>query len=219
MSTVHRLRLAFSKLGDVRFISHLDLCTAFNRALRRAELPLAYTEGYSPRPRIAFGPPLPLFVEGERELVDVELAEEIPADRVVERMNGVLLPGVRITGGRYVELHGPSIMAAIRRASYRVTRREGTWDMPPERITELLARETIPVEKESKGARKVVDIRPGLLALTPSDGALDVVLEASPTRTVNVLDLLSQLEPGARSSGAARFRVVRTGLELAGPDE
>jgi radical SAM-linked protein len=207
---VHRLRVEFCKLGDNRFISHLDLCTTLNRALRRADLPVAYTEGFSPRPRTAFGPPLPLFVEGERELADFELAQPVEPADVVARMNAVLPEGIRLASGVWVPPRTPSITAAIREASYRVTAREGSWEPDAAGVAALLARDSIVIQKESKGAKREVDIRPAILSLS-AGGGLTAQLAASPSLTLNVFDLLRALDPPL---DPGRLRVVRTGFVL-----
>ena len=211
-AVLHRLRVVYRKVGDTRFISHLDLTNAFNRALRRAEIPVAYTEGFSPRPRSAFGPPLPLFVEGERELADAELAEPFDVADFIARMNGVLPEGIAILEGGYVSMKASSITASIRQAGYRVEPREGDWDVTAERIAELLARPEIVITKESKGQKKTVDIRPAIVALTLEGHAVVAQVEASPQRTLNVFDLMGALVPGFTAAESARFRVVRTGF-------
>lgn len=211
---LHRLRVVYEKLHDTRFISHLDLTNTINRALRRAQLPVAYTEGFSPRPRTAFGPPLPLFVEGARELSDIELIEEVPVGEVLERMNAVLPAGIRLLDGRYVAARAASITAAISQASYRVEPREGALDVTSDHLTAFLAREAITITKESKGQKKTVDIRPAIVALALSDGGLDAVVEASPQRSLNIFDLMGALVPGTTAAESARLRVVRTGFVL-----
>jgi radical SAM-linked protein len=211
---LHRLRVVFEKLGDTRFISHLDLTNTMNRALRRALLPVAYTEGFSPRPRTAFGPPLPLFVEGARELSDFELTESVPVDEVIRRMNEVLPTGIRLLEGGYIPNKTSSITAAIRRASYRVESREGALDLAPDHLTAFLARESITITKESKGQKKTVDVRPAIVSLAVRDGGLDAVVEASPQRSLNIFDLLNALIPGTVAAESSRFRVVRTAFTL-----
>lgn len=211
---LHRLRVVYEKLDDTRFISHLDLTNTVNRALRRAQLPVAYTEGFSPRPRTAFGPPLPLFVEGARELSDIELTEELPVGEVLARMNAVLPAGIRLVEGRYIAARAASITAAIRHASYRVEPREGALALTADDLTAFLAREAITITKESKGQKKTVDIRPAIVSLSVRDGGLDAVVEASPQRSLNVFDLMGALVPGTTAAESARLRVLRTGFEL-----
>ena len=209
---IHRLRVAYSKVDDTRFISHLDVCNTMNRALRRAGLPVAYTEGFSPRPRTAFGPPLPLFVEGERELADIELSERVEPAELIARMNAVLPHGIQLSAAHYVPLKCPSITASIQQATYSVSPREGALPLTPERVTALLAETAVTIEKTSKGTKKQVDIRPAIAQLKVEDGTLSALLAASPSRSLNIFDLLAALVPGFTVTETSGLRVVRTGF-------
>lgn len=224
-AVLHRLRVVYERVHDTRFISHLDMTNTMNRALRRSEQPVAFTEGFSPRPRTAFGPPLPLFVEGEGELADFELLERVDPALVVEQMNGVLPFGIKILKAGYVSMKAPSITAAILRAFYRVEVKEGEWSVTPEKVADLLARTEFTITKDAKSGpaknnrggeppKKVVDIRPAIVSLTVDGTVLRAEVEASPIRTLNVFDLMGALEPGFTAAGSARFRVVREGFVL-----
>jgi len=98
--TTYRLR--FAKLGRAAFLGHLDLVRLLARSLRRAHLPLAVTRGFSPKPRLVFGPALPLGVPSLGELVDVDLECALPADEVRERLASVCPPGIELLGGEVV---------------------------------------------------------------------------------------------------------------------
>jgi radical SAM-linked protein len=220
---VHRLRITYGKTDDCRFISHLDLGACLHRALKRADLPLAYTEGFSPRPRTSFGPPLPLFVEGDQEMADIELTAAIPAEDVVPVLNGFLPVGIRLRSATYVANQTPSITAMVRRARYRVSKRDGgMWtELTPERVANFLQPTSIVIEKESKGTKKQIDIRSGILSLAVVDGALEVELESGPSRSINIFDLLGALEPGLTAAQSAGYRVMRLGFsfeEILRPD-
>lgn len=206
---LHRLRVVYERIHDTRFISHLDLTNTFNRALRRTDAPVAFTEGFSPRPRTAFGPPLPLFVEGEHELADIELLEQVDPAKLIADLNAVLPAGIRMLEAFYVPMKGPSITAAILQATYRVEKKEGDWGVTPEKVAELLARSEHTITKESKGQKKQVDIRPAIVSLKVDGDVLHAQLEASPQRTLNIFDLMGALEPGFTAAGSANFRVVR----------
>lgn len=215
--TLHRLRVVYERIHDTRFISHLDLTNCFNRALRRTDAPVAFTEGFSPRPRTAFGPPLPLFVEGERELADIELVERVEPATLVAQLNEVLPAGIKMLEGYYVPMKGPSITAAILQASYRVEKKEGDWSVTPAKVADLLAKTEHLITKESKGQKKTVDIRPAIVSLRLEGDVLHAQLEASPQRTLNIFDLMGALEPGFTAAGSANFRVVRADWMLQEP--
>src|SRR5690606_23094332 len=91
-----RLRVTFAKEGPLRFVAHLDMMRTWERAIRRARLPLAYTQGFSPHARIALAAPLPVGVVGRRELLDLWLGEPLPTEEVAERLAAAMPPGLRI---------------------------------------------------------------------------------------------------------------------------
>jgi radical SAM-linked protein len=84
--TAHRLRLRFAKRGDLRLVSHHDLLRCLERMLRRANIPIAHSQGFNPRPRIVFAQALGLGIEGLREVVDLELTEPLAPEEVLRRL-------------------------------------------------------------------------------------------------------------------------------------
>jgi hypothetical protein len=117
---VERLRLTFAKGRELRYIGHLDLVRLWERAFRRARLPLAYTLGYTPHPRFTFASPLALGATGGAELLDVYLRERLPAQQVVDALRGQLPPGCSVVGAAEVALDGPAVAALTRWAAYYV---------------------------------------------------------------------------------------------------
>lgn len=93
---MQEIRLRFSKEDRAKYISHLDINRVMARALRRAEIPLWFTEGYNPHPYMSFSLPLSLGVESLCESVDIRLLEDIPPGKIKDRMNAVLPRGIRI---------------------------------------------------------------------------------------------------------------------------
>ena len=90
------IRIWFSKRGRAKYISHLDLMRAMSRAVRRAGLPIWYTEGFNPHPYLSFPLPLPLGQEGLREAMDLRLLEDMPLEEIAQRFDGVLPEGIEI---------------------------------------------------------------------------------------------------------------------------
>lgn len=155
---VVRVRLTFTKLGPLRFIGHLDLARVWERAVRRARLPVAYTHGFTPRPRIAFAAPLSLGAVGLRERVDIHLAESISPEDVASALGSQLPPGCEICDASQVDLEAPSMTAVMKWASFIIT-----LSNPSE--TEIpLASET-----GTRWARRVPD--PAVIASPPRSGS------------------------------------------------
>ena len=188
-----RLRLQYAKGSEVRFIAHLDIARAFDRAIRRTRIPVAYSQGFHPHPKLSFGPPLPLGIMSEAEYVDIQLSDPYPRDIGVA-LNAVLPPGLRVRQVKPIFGKTASLNAVINRADYRVDLQEGT--SLEEAIADLMAASEVVIPRLSKGGEKEVDIRPGICDLVSSindDQSLQMSLtlgEPSSPRPVEVLEQL-----------------------------
>ena len=111
------VRIRFSKTGRAKYISHLDLNRAMIRALRRAEIPLWYTEGFNRHPYVTFAAPLSLGYEGLRECMDFRLEEDMPMEELVSRLNAVMPEGLTVLEANEARMK-PGELAAAR---YRLT--------------------------------------------------------------------------------------------------
>jgi radical SAM family uncharacterized protein/radical SAM-linked protein len=161
---VARVRVSYGKLAEARFLGAKETATLFARATRRARLPVAYSQGFHPLPRLSFGPALPLGVESEEEFFDIELSEAVPAAEVGRRL-GVELPrGFTVHRADTIDPHDPSIDASIRAFRYTV----GLDSMPVDkqacaflaaRLSEFHAAPTFPVRKHTRGGEKTVDAK------------------------------------------------------------
>jgi len=116
-----RYRITFRKTGSARFLGHLDMSAAFRRSLRRAELPLKYSEGFHPQPRIVFHDALPLGMESHEERVDIILSEQMSPNRIMERANAQLPEELSILDVKRVKSKPTSAQGA----EYRITGPEG----------------------------------------------------------------------------------------------
>jgi len=114
------LRLNFTKTGLAAFLSHLDLMRAMERALRRAAVPAAYSEGFNPRMRLSFGPALPVGTASVDEYCDVELQRPVVIAEVLETLNRQLPAGVEVKAARLLDERRRSLDAAICLASYEL---------------------------------------------------------------------------------------------------
>lgn len=115
-----RLRVCYGKRGRLRYLSHLELVRALERAARRAELPYAVTKGFNPHMKIAFGPALPVGTAGMREYMDLWLREYVPAETIVDRLGAVVTPELRPVEARYVAEGAPSLSAECTLGVYEV---------------------------------------------------------------------------------------------------
>jgi radical SAM-linked protein len=184
-----RYRVAYEKRGDGRFTSHLDLVRIFDRAIRVAKIPIAYTQGFNRHAKIAYGPPLSLGATSAAEYFDLDLAQACPWSTIAA-MNEILPEGIRILEGRPFTKSSDSLMAAIGRADYRVrltpylmeelTRGEEVHRVRAElvkSIASFTASGDWPVAKQSHGQKgKTVNARPAVVevALDPEGGPLGI---------------------------------------------
>jgi len=117
---MHRQRVTFSRGEELKYLSHLDVMRLWERALRRADLPLAYSQGFSPHAKISIAAPLPLGVTGERELMDIVLQRRLSPYVVQKKLSCQLPQGMIIVDVVQVLPDAPSLQSQVRRAEYRV---------------------------------------------------------------------------------------------------
>ena len=113
-----RVRLCFEKSGALRFIGHLELVTLFHRAVRRARLPIAFSQGFHPLPRIAFGPPLQLGIESRAEYADLYFTRALELDLLCRELNQALPDDLRVREAKILPMSAPSIQESIARFRY-----------------------------------------------------------------------------------------------------
>jgi radical SAM-linked protein len=145
----YRYRFRFSKTGRVRFLGHLDLARTLMRALRRARLPLVYSQGFNPKPRVQFGPALPLGFQSRGEYFDLETSVRLDAEVILERVNAALPEGIRAEALREIAASVPSLGEAIRAARYRVEF-EGPGDAA-DRVARFRERGPVTIVSDRKG--------------------------------------------------------------------
>ena len=153
-----RLRITFSKGGPLAYTSHLDLARAWERALRRAGIPLAYSQGFNPRPRLQLAAALPLGHTGEAELLDVRLERSVAVEGFARALSPILPDGLAISQVRQVLLKEPALPTRVVAAEYRVTV-EG-WDEPTEQVEARVARLLVATELVRERRGKQYDLRP-----------------------------------------------------------
>ena len=179
-----KLRIRFQKLGKVRFLSHRDIARCVERAVRRAKLPVAYSEGFSPRPRIAFGLALPTGAESLAEYLDVDFgANEVDAATVGPALSAGLPVGIDVTAAAPVPA-GVSLQEGVIACRWEI----GIFGDPMpngwfgEAATRLLAADELVVTRERKGQMVSDDLRPNITALSAEarpDGTPILAVELS----------------------------------------
>ena len=162
-SAKRRLRITFAKKQPVKYISHLDLVLAWERALRRAELPLAYSQGYNPRPKIQVASGLPLGTTGSAEIMDIIVSQPVNPAEALARLRAALPVGLAVHAIEEIPLKAPTLQHLLRQADYRVV--VETHLSAAEltgRIEALLAANSVIQTRQRKKQAEKIDLRPWL---------------------------------------------------------
>ena len=157
-----KARIKFRKYGVLRFIGHLDVMRFFQKLMRRADIPIAFTGGYSPHMIMSFASPLGIGLTSDGEYLDIELTAPVDSLEAVKRMNKECAEGIEVISIRHIpdekKMTGMTILAA---ADYLVSVKEGTlpenWK---EGFSDFMAQKEIRVIKQTKRSEREVDIRP-----------------------------------------------------------
>ena len=212
-----RIRARFRKGERVRHISHLDVLRYWERAIRRADLPLLYSQGFTPHPKIAFAAPLPLGFIGEREIIEVLLEERVPLDRFAAALDEQTTPDLELRDATEVALGLPALPTLLRWADYRLVLDGVAPEDATESVNAFLTTETFPwrQEREGKKAREY-DLRAGVASIAVADeagtAAVEARLSCGQELTVRPEQLVAALFPNATVD-----RYVRAGLVLEEP--
>lgn len=177
------IRFRFAKLGKVRFTSQRDVARMWERALRRAQLPVAYTEGFSPRPRLSFGLALPTGCESEAEYLDVALdegrtgAREQAVAGLPDVLNPLFPEGVGVREAAWLPPGLGSLQQSVTSCSWTMAVAGVGVDELEAQVAAFLASPSVVVSRERKGRPVEDDIRPAVRSLTVADGSVAAVAE------------------------------------------
>jgi len=161
-----RIRVRFSKIGRVRWTSHRDVARMWERALRRARLPLAYTEGFSPRPKLSFGLALPTGCESNAEYLDVALREPVAPEEITATFSSLLPDGVDVLAAQVLPSGAGSLQEEVTSCRWEIDVPQMDPDDLSEAIARVLGAEVLSVTRERKGRPVTDDLRPSVLALS-----------------------------------------------------
>jgi len=196
-----KIRIRWGKKGLVRFTSHLDNNRVFERAIRRAELPVAYSQGFHPHQKLSFGPPLPLGYSSNCEYMDIQVEGSCTREQV-ERLGPTLPEGYYIGDFKLIYSKAPAISAMLNRAVYEVFDIADEPDLLRDKIEAILARDSVIVMRSGKDGGKEVDIRPAIyrFEVIEGDSGLHIEMElglgsdgyAKPSEAMESLGIYAQ---------------------------
>ncbi len=203
-------RLTYSKTGQARFFGHLEMVSVFLRAIRRARIAVKRSEGFHPKPKIAFEDALPIGMESLEEHLTLAIGEGVDAERVVADLNRELPEGLRVTGCR------PMAGKRVQRPSacvYRVEIGDGLFD--PELLAGFMRREAVTIVRANKKGRQVaIDLKQqvGRIELLSAVSA-DIVIRVSEGKSLRPADVLREVfqleECALRSARVLKLKTER----------
>ena len=167
-----RARITFTKQGALKYTGHLDLHRLWERAMRRADLPISYSQGFHPQPKISIAAALPLGFASRGEVLDVRLNEDIPTEEIATRLKDNLPPDIQVTKIESIDERAPALQTQVLSAEYEVHLTEPVDGSDLTRkVEEILKSESLPRERRGK----FYDLRPlieMLSVVTEADGRI-----------------------------------------------
>lgn len=208
---IDAVRIRFTKLGKVRFVGHRDVARLFERALRKSDVQIAYTEGFSPRPKIAFGLALSTGHESLAEYLDIALPEDRDVDvsDLPGRLSPALPPGIDVAVAQRVQADDASLQEAVTSCTWRIEV-VGIDAPSAERLVASTNDATeLVLTRIRKGKDVTDDLRPAVLSLAvdgPTVGGMALVTElATQPRGVRPNELLQVIDPNIEAGRVLRI--------------
>lgn len=201
-----RLRIRFAKTGKIRWTSHRDLARIWERAVRRVQLPIAYSAGFSPHPKLHFGLALSTGHESLAEYLDIDLVDDAPDlpdeaafPALADQLTAALPLGLEVTAIAVIPTSTPSLQQAVTSCSWRIEIRGAAPAAAAAQIERLLAATELTITRQRKGKDVTDDVRPYLLDLAvvgPTDAGCEIDAHlATQPRGLRVSELLQLLDP------------------------
>ncbi len=195
-----KTRFKFTKEGYVKFVGHLDTVRLFQRAIRVAKLPIAYSQGFNPHALVYFAMPLAVGVSSEAEYMDVVTSIDQDASEMMTKLNAVLPEGIHITQAFTLPDQGPSLMSLVQVADYTIALSNDISEEQVLACKQALEKETLLITKKTKKGMKEVDIKPLVRSvefIKEAEGyTLDIQVAAGSTENLNPELLLNALSEG-----------------------
>ncbi|MFI3177437.1 MAG: TIGR03936 family radical SAM-associated protein [Eubacteriales bacterium] len=176
-----KIRVKFAKVGSLKFVGYLDTLRFFQKAIRRAEINIAYSQGFSPHQIMSFAAPLGVGIESVGEYFDMEVHSYTTSDDMKNRLNNVMADGIWVESVRLLPDNIQNAMASIAAARYVVTLRNG-YETPfvwQDALDGFLSKEEILVIKKTKKSERKIDVKPLIYELQPHEKGIEMLVDAS----------------------------------------
>ncbi len=183
-----KVRLRYTRDGKIRFTSHRDTARILERSLRKLRLPISYSEGFSPRPKLSFGLALSVGYESDAEYLDVDLATSVDLEDLPAALTDALPDGLRVVAAAELRPGTPSLQQAITSCRWQIEVGGATVDDVAAAVSTVLGADELVIERVRKGKTASVDVRPAILDLRvvgPTDAGVQLVADLA-TETVSL---------------------------------
>lgn len=214
-----KLRLEITKGEAIRYVSHLDYARTLERTIRRAKLPMAYSEGFNPHMKVSYASALGVGIASRSEYMDMELTEEITTEEFSRRLSAQLPAGIELNKVKYVTQQAPSLMAIVNLATYEVKLPfSGDTSAMDKSLHVFNEAEGYQYIKESPKGKKEINIKPFLaepisVTYVNQQAILELVIRITPQGSVKPAEVLDALANGfAMPANPEQALITRTGL-------
>lgn len=188
-----KVRIKFEKLGPIRYIGHLDFMRTLQKVIRRASIPIAYSEGFSPHQIFSIAAPLAVGVESLGEYLDMKLEEPVDLAFLVKQLNPYMPPGVKVLHAWELADEDTPGMAAVAAAKYNVFQK--SMCIKEEHVHDLLKHETLMIRKQNKkGKYNDFDLKPGIIDLSYHNGTIIMSLATGSVLNIKPEMILKKIE-------------------------
>lgn len=209
-----KIRIKFSKHGIMKFIGHLDIMRYFQKAMRRADVDIKYSEGFSPHQIMSFAAPLGVGITSNGEYLDIEVLSTKDSKTMTAALNEVMAKGIEVLSYKKLGDSAGNAMSLVAAADYTLTFRDGyAPENPAEFFSELLKfyeQESVMITKKTKKSQKEMDLKPLIYELTSDGKQLFMKISTGSTDNIKpelVLDAYYQSKEMARPEFA--FQIQR----------
>jgi radical SAM-linked protein len=205
-----KLRVRFAKTGKVRFTSHRDVARIWERALRRADLPIAYTEGFSPRPKLSFGLALSTGHESLGEYLDINLRADGPrgdvgCEQFPALLNPVLPVGIELQVAVELPSGETSLQQAVTSCTWHIELAGSATDSSvAAAVDRVMASDELVITRERKGETSVEDVRGAIVSSDVLGTLVEAELATQP-RALRPAEYISALDPAFRAGRVTRI--------------
>ncbi|MDE6751071.1 MAG: TIGR03936 family radical SAM-associated protein [Lachnospiraceae bacterium] len=165
-----KVRIQFAKYGVMKFIGHLDVMRFFQKAIRRADIDIRYSEGFSPHQIMSFAAPLGVGIESTGEYLDIEVNSMTSTDEIKDALNRVMVEGMEVISVKLLPDTVKNAMASVAAAGYIVVYNDLPIDEIERKLADFHMQERIPVTKTTKKSVMEIDIKPGIFELKAGKG-------------------------------------------------